>query len=240
MIRGILTSGAAMRPALEAQSILANNLANATASGFRQDRIAFERVLTPPETAAPGEPAADAPQLRAALDSRPGPYEVTQGPLDLAIEGDGYFVVATPDGDRFTRAGQFQLTQEGALVTSQGFPVLSSGGPLTLPTASGLLVTRSGEIRDAQQTYGRLRIVTFDPQAPSGLTHVGGGLLAASAEPIDAPDARVLQGVLEGPNVEPLQAMVEMVTLLRHFEMNEKALHSQDESLGTLLEWARS
>jgi flagellar basal-body rod protein FlgF len=239
MIKGILTSGAAMRPALLAQSVLANNLANATASGFQQDRIAFERALAQPGAAAPGEPVADAPQLRTSLDSSPGPYEVTQGPLDLAIEGDGYFVVATPDGDRFTRAGQFQLTQEGTLVNSQGFPVLSSGGPLTLPITSELRVTRSGEIHDAQQTYGRLRVVTFDPQAPSGLSHVGGGLLAASAEPIDAPEARVLQGVLEGPNVQPLQAMVEMVTLLRHFEMNEKALQAQDECLGTLLEWAR-
>ena len=240
MIRGILTSGAAMRPALLAQSVLANNLANATTSGFRQDRIAFERTLAPQGPAAPGEPAAEAPDLRAVLDPRPGPYEVTQRPFDLAIEGEGYFVVSTPEGERYTRAGQFQLTQEGTLVTAQGSPVLSSGGPLTLPTAEQLLVTRSGEIRDAKQTYGRLRVVTFDPQTPSGLTHVGGGLLAASAEPIDAPEARVLQGVLEGPNVEPLQALVEMMTLLRHFEMNEKALHAQDESLGTLLEWARS
>lgn len=239
MIKGIQTSGAALRPAADAQSILANNLANATSTGFMQDRITFERALPPATAATSAENAGAAPQLRATVDSRRGPYEVTQRPLDLAIEGSGYFVVSTPEGDRYTRSGNFQVAQDGTLVNGQGLAVLSSGGPLTLPTEANLRVTSNGEIRDENQAYGRVRVVTFEDPANAGLTHAGGGLFAASAEPVEADEAHVLQGVLEGPNVEPLQALVEMVTLLRHFEMNERALRAQDESLGTLIDWAR-
>jgi flagellar basal-body rod protein FlgF len=239
MIRGIQTSGAALRPAADTQSILANNLANATSTGFMQDRISFEQVIAPATGATSAENAGLAPQLRATIDARRGPYEVTQRPLDLAIEGDGFFVVSTPEGDRYTRSGRFQIAQDGTLVNGQGLPVLSSGGPLTLPAEENLRITGDGEIRDENQAYGRVRVVTFEDPASAGLSHAGGGLFTASAEPVEADGARVLQGVLEGPNVEPLQALVEMVTLLRHFEMNERALRAQDESLGTLIDWAR-
>lgn len=238
MIEGIRTSGAAMRPAAIAQEILANNLANATTSGFQQDRLAFERVLDQP--GAESAPASGAPEVRSALDGRPGPYQVTQNPFDLALQGDGYFVVATPEGDRYTRAGHFQLAADGTLATPEGHPVLSSGGPLTLPTSGEVRVTADGEIRDERQVYGRLRIVRFEAGEGAAPRHAGGGLLAAEGEPVDATETRVLQGVLEGPNVEPLQALVEMVTLLRHFEMNEKALRAQDESLGALLDALRA
>jgi flagellar basal body rod protein FlgG len=72
------------------------------------------------------------------------------------------------------------------------------------------------------------------------LSHAGPGLLAASGEAVPAEGARVLQGVLESPNVAPVQAMVDMITLLRHFEMNQRAVRTQDDTLGRLLDWARA
>jgi len=240
MVEGIRTSGGAMRPAMLAQAILANNLANATTSGFQQDRIAFERTAGRPGQEGSGESAAGAPDVRTALDGRPGPYQVTQNPFDLALQGEGYFVVATPEGDRYTRAGHFQLAADGTLTTPEGYPVLSSGGPLTLPATAELRVTAGGEIRDERQVFGRLRVVRFEAESGAALRHAGSGLFTTDAEPVDAAETRVLQGVLEGPNVEPLQALVEMVTLLRHFEMNEKALHAQDETLGALLDAVRA
>ena len=83
-----------------------------------------------------------------------------------------------------------------------------------------------------------LRVVTFEEEP--AFTHVGGGLLATDVAASVAEEARILQGVLEGPNVQPVKTMVEMIALLRHFEMNQKALSAQDESLGNLLSWVRA
>ncbi len=237
MITGILTSGAALGPAALAQSLLANNLANATTTGFRQDRVSFEQRLPTGEPGVTTSLPGSAPDLATALDRSVGAYDVTDRPLDLAIQGDGYFVVETPEGERYTRAGNFSLGPDGALTTAQGYPLLCDGGPIKITQAETLRVAPSGEIRSGDQSLGRLRIVTFP--ADTVLTRSGASLLSTEGESQTAADARVLQGVLEGPNVEPLQALVDMVTLLRHFEMNQKALQVQDESLGALLAWVR-
>lgn len=237
MVKGIHASAGAMRHAMTAQAILANNLANAQATGFKQDRIAFRLANTqaPPDNA--GADVAPGPELITHLDQRPGAFEVTERALDLAIQGEGFFTVQTPDGERYTRAGHFQVAEDGTLITPQGFAVLADGGPITVPAGGEIQIASDGTVRSGEQTLGRIGVATFE-DAP-GFTHIGGGLLATDAAPIPSEEARVLQGVLEGPNIEPIQAMVEMITLLRHFEMNQKAVSAQDESLGTLLSWAR-
>ena len=243
MIRGIQASGNALGPAMLAQDAIANNLANATSTGFRQDRIAFERTFFQGGAANAGgaatveEAGGLAPRLRTAVDARPGPYDVTERKLDLAIQGEGWFVVETPDGERYTRAGHFQLADDGTVVTSQGYPLLSEGGPVTLTGEEDFAIAPNGEVRVGTESRGRLRVAVFD--GDPGLTHVGGGLFAAKGEPAAAADAHVLQGVLEGSNVEPMQALVEMLALTRHFEMNQKAFQAQDDALGTLLSWVR-
>ncbi|MFH1144592.1 MAG: flagellar hook-basal body protein [Candidatus Eisenbacteria bacterium] len=236
MVRGILVSGAAMRPAMQAQSVLANNLANATSTGFRQDRIAFEQTFFQGGEA-PSLEGTAAPRLLTSIDARPGPYEVTDRRLDLAIQGEGYFVVEAPEGERYTRSGHFQLADDGTLVTSQGYPVLAGSGPVTLPGEAELLVSPSGELRAGEQLLGNLRIAVFEGEP--GFTHAGGGLLATDRQPASAGAGRVLQGVLEGANVEPVQALIEMIALTRHFEMNQKAFQAQDETLGALLSWVQ-
>ena len=236
MVNGSRASAAGMRPAMLAQEILANNLANASTAGFRQDRIAFQQLYTGRSTLQGFGMAS--PQIVSRIDPRPGVLEVTDRPLDLAIDGDGYFAVSTPDGERYTRAGHFVLSSEGTLTTPQGFPVLSEGGPLTLPGDVPVSITSNGTLRGEERTYGRVRIVRFEPNTP--MRHAGAGLLIADGDAEAAENARVLQGVIEGANVSPVQAMVEMITLLRHFEMNQKALRTQDETLGQLLSWVRA
>ncbi|MCK4305676.1 MAG: flagellar hook-basal body protein [Candidatus Eisenbacteria sp.] len=238
MVKGILTSAGAMRPALLAQDILANNLANANTTGFRADRMAFQLINSQPPGAGSIEAATSGPVLTTRLDNGPGAYQVTDRPLDLALQGEGFFVVNTPEGDRYTRSGHFMLGDDGTLITPQGHAVLSDGGPLTLPGNTDVQITSSGQIRAQGRRIGRLQVVTFEEEPT--FTHAGGGLLATEAEPMPADGSRVLQGVLEGPNVESVQAMVEMITLLRYFEMNQKALQIQDESLGNLLAWVRA
>jgi flagellar basal body rod protein FlgG len=238
MVKGILASAGAMRPVLTAQGVLANNLANASTTGFRRDRVAFRLDAPAAGVAGQSPGSALAPHLATQIDPRPGSYQVTDRRLDMALQGDGYFVIATPDGERYTRGGHFVLAEDGTLVTPQGHAVMTDGGPLTLPSGAQLQVLPDGTLRDPERLFGKLQIVSFD-EAPR-FTHVGAGLLATETEPVAADEARVLQGVIEGPNVEPVQAMVEMITLLRHFEMNQKALQAQDESLGHLLTWVRA
>jgi flagellar basal-body rod protein FlgF len=237
MVKGILTSAGAMRPALTVHSILANNLANATTAGFRQDRVAFQQLISGAADAA-GQDLSGAPTLATALDLTAGAYEVTDRPFDIAIQGEGFFVVQTPAGEQYTRGGQLKLAENGLLVTPQGHPIMGEGGPLVLPADAPLSISPNGELRSGQQPIGRLRLVTLP--AGSQPQHVGGGLLAVEGEVAPADGARVLQGVIEGANVEPVQAMVDMITLLRHFEMNQKALQAQDASLGHLLSWVRA
>ncbi len=134
------------------QEALTNNLANASTAGFRQDRIAFERVAAS-ATSATGSIGTPTPQLLAALDSSPGAYEVTDRPFDLAIQGEGYFVVDTPSGERFTRAGHFQRGEGGTLVTSQGFPLLGEGGPLAVP--DGVACLDAGRRGAGRRRVGR-------------------------------------------------------------------------------------
>lgn len=238
MVKGILTSAGAMRPALAMHAVLANNLANANTAGFRQDRVAFQQIAGSLQVKNLETMMASAPEMTTHLDSTAGAYEVTERPLDVAIQGDGFFVVQSPDGERLTRGGQFRLAEDGSLITAQGFPVQSEGGALTLPTDQPITINTAGEIQSGETTVGRLRIVgVTEGQA---LEHVGGGLMKADGELTAATEARVLQGVLEGANVEAVQAMVDMIALLRHFEMNQKALQAQDESLGNLLSWVRA
>ena len=238
MVKGILASAGAMRPAMLAQEVIANNLANVSTKGFRQNRYAFQQMLASTTNTSTINDVSTAPQLTTSLDSTPGDYQVTERKLDIAVQGDGYFVVQTPAGERYTRAGHFQVTQEGLLATAEGYPVLSDGGPITISDPENVSISQSGDLRENGLNVGKLQVMSFPAEVT--VTHAGGGLMIAEGEAIPATETRVLQGVLEGPNVEATQAMVEMITLLRHFEMNQKALQTQDESLGNLLAWVRA
>ncbi len=238
MVKGIHTSGGAMRAALVAQEILANNLANAGTTGFRQTKTAFRLspAMGPPTDGA--APTAPMPEVVTRMDQAPGAFQVTEAPLDFAIRGDGFFAVQTDDGERYTRGGHFRLAEDGTLVTSQGHPVLADGGPVVVPLDAQLEVGADGSLIASGQSLGRLQVITFE-EGTGGLRYVGSGLLAADGEPVPAEDAQVLQGVLESPNVSPVQAMVDMIALMRHFEMNQRAIRTQDETLGRLIDWAR-
>jgi len=238
MVKGIHTNAGAMRAALVAQDILANNLANASTPGFRQSRVGFHLAAQggpPIDGAAPTLPM---PEPVARIDTAPGTFQVTDDRFDLAIQGEGYFVVQTEGGERYTRSGHFLLADDGTLVTPQGDPVLADGGPVLVPPGAELGVAADGTLSAGDQSLGRLQVVTFEDGA-AGLLHSGAGLLSATGAAVPSENARVLQGVLESPNTAAVQTMVDMITLLRHFEMNQRAIRTQDETLGRLIDWAR-
>jgi len=215
---------------MRAQELIANNLANLHTTGFRRERMAFHRVLQ--EETAKG---AGAQKLVSHVDDARAEIFATGAPLDFGLDGEGYFVVKTPEGDRYTRAGGFQRTPAGALATAQGYAVMGDGGELSLPPGD-INVADDGTVRVGSATVGRLRVATV---AAEDLIPVGENLfsLREGAAPSDeGPTTLVRQGFLERSNVSPVDEMVEMLTIFREYETNFKAMRIQGDTLGKLIE----
>jgi flagellar basal-body rod protein FlgG len=232
--------------------VIANNLANVNTTGFKRSRAHFEDLLyqTVQGSAVVGEnDASSLPAIQVGRGVRlsavqrlheQGPLEPTQRPLDVAIEGEGFFQVQLPNGNvGFTRDGSFQISDEGTIVTQQGFTVVPG---IQVPNdASNLTISRTGVISATRGTQGesvelgRLELARF--ANPAGLLSAGENVLLqtpASGEPVlGMPDddgmGRLLQGHLEGSNVEIVQEMVDMITSLRAYEINSKAIKNSEE-----------
>jgi flagellar basal body rod protein FlgG len=238
-------SAGALTPTMRAQEILANNLANAATGGFRQDRVAFELVAGGGATGAAAgagstagveEGGGAAPRLVTRLDNGAGPLEMTQNRLNLAVSGPGYLAVQGPEGELYTRDGTLQLSPEGTLLHRSGYPILTEGGSVTVPPGGEFTVGSDGSVFVNGESRGKLRVVALPD--PAALSHAGSGLLRSTTPAESDTTSRVVQGSLEGANVDPVLAMVDMVSLLRGFEANQRAIIAQDGTLGRLVQWA--
>lgn len=259
MIRSLGRAEQAMLQQQVRIDTLANNLANVNSAGFRQilTRAVQDDGRTPagdprlepgPTGRAPrgrggrGTPTTD---LAPVLDMRPGQVRATGRDLDVAIMDQGWFVVRTPGGERYTRAGSFVLDAGRQLTTPEGYPVLGTGGPVTLD-GNDFAVDPDGTITVDGQNVGRLRLVEFD--RPDRLEHAGGNLLVApeAAGVRDVPAERIVvaQGHLEGSNVSAVDTLVAMIAAQRAFEVQSKVLTTQDtmldKSVNTLSRAGRS
>lgn len=221
MIKGIYITASGMLARELVQEVLANNMANVGTVGFKRDRVLFRGVLEGtygPEGV-----------LRVRTDHSQGPLVRTGGPLDLAIQGRGFFAVRTPEGVRYTRDGHFSLDEEGTLVTADGYPVLGEGGALELDLGGAVSFGEDGTVKVGDVVLGKLRVEDFDDLG--ALRKVGGGLFAADVEGRPAEDFRIRQGFLEGANVSPMAEMVRMIANYRAYEAEQRALLAQDETL---------
>jgi len=215
---------------------LSNNVANINTIGYKGEKSIF-RIPTDPspqETqAAPGaiQPLSPyAPPFSTVIDFSQGAIRQTGNPLDVAISGSGFFSVQTPEGVQYTRQGGFSLDAEGLLVTSDGFPVLGDGGPIILDEGT-VEIDGEGGVTVGGDEVGRLQITDFSN--PETLSKAGNGRFMASESSIrvDRPEKTLLsQGYLEGANVNPVQAMTEMIETSRAFEAYQKVIQSADEA----------
>jgi flagellar basal body rod protein FlgG len=205
------------------QEIVANNLANVSTTGFKAER-AFGTLLDGTR----GGPSGAAPQADAATDWRVGTMRDTGAPLDLALEGEGFFVVGTPQGERLTRGGSLALDARGQLVDRNGNALLGARGPIVvspeLAAKGSLTVDRAGTVRVGDQALDVLRL---EGRAPGeALAHAGEGLFVPGATRTAlAPEARtVRQGAVEESNVNPLSSMVDMIAVQRAYAAAQKTL----------------
>jgi flagellar basal-body rod protein FlgF len=190
---------------------VAANVANANTPGFKRNVTNFRAVLRE----ATGES-----HLRpmGSLDLSPGEIQQTGRPLDLALRGDGYFVLETPSGPRYTRRGRMLLNAQGELIDNAGNRFASENGSLQIPpNANQVTVTTSGEVKADGQSLGKIMTVTI-PE-PDKLRRAGHGLLrntGAQARPSE--ETTVVQGAVENSNVRPVQEMVEMIEIMRAYQ----------------------
>jgi len=184
--------------------VTASNLANMTTTGYKAMRVQFADWLSPQRGAAtpPGGQMVAYTQDRATWrDPRTGPLTQTGNPLDLALPGDGFFQVATPDGPRLTRAGKFSRSSDGTIVNASGQALLDSNGrPLQLPaTEAQITVAPDGMMSGSTGQIGKIGVVRAEN--PARLQAAGDTLFRTDGPTIAVDRPKVLQGMLEGANV---------------------------------------
>lgn len=209
--------------------VIANNMANLNTPSYKGQSMLFVEYL---ETTDSGEKISFVQDIGLVRNLTEGPMTATDNPLDLAIAGDGYFEVETPVGPRYTRKGVFQLNADGQIVTSRGQRVLGEGGqPITLPpNSTDVTITRNGTISTSQGPAGRLRVVRFENE--QALVKLADGLYDADGQDaLPAEDAEVMQGMIEGSNVQGIIELTRMIETARSYANTGKLVNDEHERL---------
>ncbi len=211
--------------------ITANNIANATTTGYRAERMLFSGWMSRQlHTDAPAGGSAITYTEDKAIyrDKNEGALNRTGNPLDLAIQGEGYFTVATTNGPRLTRAGHFSLNATGTVVDAKGNALLDTNGqPLQVNSSDApLTIARDGTISGANGQIGQIGLVT--PSDPTGLMAEGGQRLRATVPtaPVSAPV--IIQGMVEESNVKPVVELTSMMEQSRNFDFATQFIQEED------------
>jgi flagellar basal-body rod protein FlgG len=228
MSEAIAALSEAMRNDAETLRVIGQNVANLETVAYRREiavmRPSFEEASDDARTA-----LVRPLTMETVIDLRPGTLKGTSETLHLALEGPGFFVVDSGQGEALTRRGDFRLDSEGRLVTQAGLPVLGEGGPLHLDGATPE-ISPDGNVRVNGEIVARLRIAQVASEAQ--LTPLGGDLYAAAQLPEGNDAARVRQGFLETSNVESAQEMVRLIETMRHFETVQRFVRGYDDMMG--------
>ena len=224
---------------------IANNLANVNTTGYKRDLLAFEDTfamyahdqIMEPVTNLRAKPMFPAPQHMARVrlavshtDFEQGGLKVTGAPFDVAISGDGFLKVQTPNGELYTRNGHFRLNAEGQMISEQGFPVLGGGDAITLPAGfKNVVIAEDGRIFADNALVGQFDVVSVDD--PSMLEKAGNNLFRPrEGVTVDEQPAQgaLVQGFLEAPNVDAVYEMVNMIEAQRQFEAYTKVMQTAE------------
>lgn len=219
---GLRAGADALRYWQRRQEVLANNLANTSTHGFRGERV-FARLLAD-GTVVP----------EAETDWRPGQMTATGNPLDFALGGEGFLMVATEDGERLVRGGSFRLDADGALVDASGAPLLNEQGNAVVLPPGRVTVQNDGMVLVDGRHLATLRVVV--PADMDQVQHDGGTRFRTEGALIDVAhdDRRVMQGTLEESNVETLQAMVDMINVQRNYAAVQNSMKVVDGVMNTI------
>ena len=217
---------------LREMQTVAHNIANLSTTGYRSEGVVFAEHVK----AVDGGPSLSM-ATASGRNTSPvqGTLTQTGNPFDLAIEGDGFFLVQTPEGDRLTRAGNFTPSAEGDLVTVDGHLVLDAGGaPIFVPPDAGTIaIAADGTVSADGRPLGQIGL--FAPEDPLELTRQTGVMFNAESGYAPVEDGVIVQGFLESSNVNPVSQLARMVEVQRAYEMGQSFLEKEDERIRSIL-----
>jgi flagellar basal-body rod protein FlgF len=224
--------------------VVSNNIANLNTTGYKADGSLFEEYLSSAARADQNGGRVSYVRDRGVWhDMSAGPIERTGNPLDVAVDGNAFLVVQTPNGERYTRNGSMQISATGQLVTSDGYPVLGDGGPISLqPNDRQISISRDGTISVREGTAkvdsarGKFRMVTFSN--PQQLQKDGSGTFkpADGVTPQPATNGGLVQGALEKSNVRGVVEMSRMIEITRAYTQIDSMLQQQADLGQTALD----
>lgn len=239
MLRGLYVAATGMLNEERRLDVVANNIANADTTGFKRSVAVTESMaslLLRRLGDGPAAPAIGTLGLGVAIAEprtvfTQGGFRFTGRDLDVALVGDGFFAVDTPAGVRYTRDGAFSVSADGYLLTADGNRVLGATGPLQVGTTGKVTISESGEVSVDGAVKGRLRLAAFP--AGTDLRREGDNRFRATGGAVERPASATLQvGYLEQANVQPVREMVEMISVMRAYEANQRVVKAHDETLG--------
>lgn len=210
---------------------VANNIANLSTTGYRREGVIFSEFVV-------GTGEASLSMARAHgrnLSNLPGALVRTGGAYDFAIDGPGFFQVETPAGPRLTRAGAFFPDAAGVLVTADGHPLLDAGGAPVVVPADGGEITLGSDGTLAAGGVPVAQVGLWQPSDPGGLRHEAGVLFEAPGGVAPVADGRLVQGALEGSNVEPVIEVARMIAVQRAYELGQSLLDREDERIRNVI-----
>jgi len=211
---------------LREMRVVANNIANTATSGFRQEGIVFSEYIKSVDGAS-SMSMGHANARKTSFEQ--GTLTQTGGTFDFAIEGDGFFLVQTPMGERLTRAGSFAPNPDGDLVTPEGYLVLDAGGaPVFVPPgAADISVSSDGTISSAGAPVGQMGVV--EPVDPQAMVREDGVMFRADAGYQPSETGQILQRFVENSNVNPILQLTRMIEVQRSYELGASFLEAEDE-----------
>jgi len=244
MVQGLYTSGSSMLARATRQEVVANNIANSDVPGYKRDGIFLKELGEARRKGSGGYPVWRENRVAGAfIDFEQGALRQTDSPQHLALSGPGFFQVRTPQGDMYTRNGEFSVNGQGVLATNLGYPVLDDRGGIIQLDGSDFTVNEEGEIIEAGEAKATLAVHDFekdqdgyyqDPDGVTRLERVQNGFFIPKPgvnRVAKSPETKVRQGALEQGNNNPVLQLVEMIDLFRAYEADRRAIRAQDDTL---------
>jgi flagellar basal body rod protein FlgG len=239
---GLYQSAASLSALERWQDAVSQNITSSQISGYKKRTVEFSSQtmgeIAPDNHTRAGEGVATYfPKASYGINYKVGEVQPTRREFDIALQGDGFFVSQAPDGSKiYSRNGEMRLRSDRTLVSSSGAEVLSdANSPIqAVPQGGPLVINTDGTIRQAGNLLGRIQVVKFADN--SRLIPSSGGFVAPGQDPVPVEKPEVLQGYLEGSNVSTLREMVDLVSIARAYEANQKLIQSRDSALEKALE----
>lgn len=229
MADGIYTTLTRQSGLMREMSLVANNVANASTTGYRAEGLIFAEHV---KDLGPGHPSLSMATGSGHMTrSVQGAMTQTNGTFDFAIEGDGFFQIEGPDGLQLTRAGSFMPNEAGDLVTPEGLRVLDAGGaPIFIPPdVSGIHLSSDGTMSADGRLLGQIGLV--QPVDPTELDRTNGVSFKPTGEIEPVEDGRILQGFLEGSNVDAVSEITRMIEVQHAYQMGQAFMEREDERM---------